>query len=236
LLTPIPWLSAKPGNGSHSPLEGEVKTESTEMIDGPNGMGGIETVSVSVNGISSTVREAPSSLSPTPDGNGGTGLRAEGGVTQGELLRQEQRAGVVPAAQLAGHRGDVDGMGEEDETPHARGPEEIGMEDMGPQAAVSGSERGGPNISLQGIDVEAAVGRKIDSTEEDITKDQVDVEPSTPKREADEELGGEEKRVKEDVKEEDFELVDADGHDPDEKAVGEEGENEGADAVDTTTT
>ncbi|KAI1137239.1 hypothetical protein F5Y05DRAFT_388587 [Hypoxylon sp. FL0543] len=112
LLTPIPWLQPNhhgiggpssalgtpgqrspngggPGqnNGGAGPtmggseLEGEVRTESTETIDGPNGMGSIETVSVSVNGIPSM---------------GARGV----GVTQGELLRQEQRAGVVPVSQL----------------------------------------------------------------------------------------------------------------------------------------
>ncbi|KAI0837632.1 hypothetical protein F5Y06DRAFT_270949 [Hypoxylon sp. FL0890] len=112
LLTPIPWLQPNhhgiggpssavgtprqrsPNGGglsqnnggpgpamSGSELEGEVRTESTETIDGPNGVGSIETVSVSVNGIPSM---------------GARGV----GVTQGELLRQEQRAGVVPVSQL----------------------------------------------------------------------------------------------------------------------------------------
>jgi hypothetical protein len=121
LLTPISWLAKNLNGNTHSPLEGEVTTESTEMIDGPNGMGGIETVTVSVNGISST--KGDSNVSPP---NGAVSLlRAEGGVTQGELLRQEQKAGVVPITQL-GNKGDIDGMGEDGETPHARGPEEIG--------------------------------------------------------------------------------------------------------------
>lgn len=237
LLTPITWLSTKngAGHGTQSPLEGEVKTESTEMIDGPNGLGGVETVSVSVNGISST--RAEPSLPASPESIAAASLRAERGVTQGELLRQEQRAGVVPAAQLVGHRGDVDGMGEEDELPHARGPEEIGMEDMGPQAASSSSERAGPGLAMQGIDVEAAVGRKIATTDgaDEKPVEEEAIEPATPKREAEEEIGGEEKRVKEDVKDEDVELVDADGKAEDEKKVDEEGENKGTDVVDTTT-
>jgi hypothetical protein len=124
LLTPISWLTKSHHNGNtHSPMEGDLKTESTEMIDGPNGLGGIETVTVSVNGISST--RGDSTVSPPNETNGIASLRAEGGVTQGELLRQEQRAGVVPVTQLS-HRAGVDGMGEADELPHARGPEEIG--------------------------------------------------------------------------------------------------------------
>lgn len=83
-------------------------------------MGGIETVTVSVNGISST--RSPTNGSPP----NGTTLRAEGAITQGELLRQEQRAGVVPKSQNSRKVADKDGKGEEDEVPHARGPEEIG--------------------------------------------------------------------------------------------------------------
>lgn len=117
LLTPIPWLTRRPptadggsesgesstlgSEGGPSPLgpaaaagtgqqrqsrsrqfEMQVRTESTETIDGPNGMGSIETVSV-VNGISS--------LSPA---------QQQRVITQGELIRQEQRAGVVPVTQL----------------------------------------------------------------------------------------------------------------------------------------
>ncbi|KAH7027667.1 uncharacterized protein B0I36DRAFT_141647 [Microdochium trichocladiopsis] len=259
LLTPIPWLSqptaavasppagssatatpdttaeaatptssTSPGSGSDN-MEGQVRTESTETIEGPNGMGSVETVSVSVNGVPSM---------------GARGV----GVTQGELLRQEQKAGVVPVSQLvpghhARHQGNViiqqrlsaaaagagagagassgaaasaladnndnnpeDGgergsEGDEDQNmavdsdnggagggaaagraiasvpaidedkPHARGPEEIGLEDTGLQPDPA-SHVGGETISLtttgasgsgpdmQGINVEAAVGRK----------------------------------------------------------------------------
>ncbi|KAI0976615.1 hypothetical protein F4678DRAFT_413927 [Xylaria arbuscula] len=105
LLTPIPWIPhnqrSVTSSTTHTPqlaqpqqpqptasaqdvpaeFEGEVRTESTETIDGPNGVGSIETVSVSVNGIPSM---------------GARGVS----VTQGELLRQEQEAGVVPVSQL----------------------------------------------------------------------------------------------------------------------------------------
>jgi hypothetical protein len=230
LLTPITWLS-KSNGGSHSPLEGEVKTESTEMIEGPNGPGGVETVSVSVNGIPST-RSDVTSGSLSSD-NSSASLRLEGGVTQGELLRQEQRAGVVPVSQLEGNRGDTDGMGEEDEIPHARGPEEIGMEDMGPQDSGSASQRAGPGVGMQGIDVEAAVGRKVDA------KEKADVEghegglPSTPKREAEEEIGADEKRLKRDGNEGDIEVGDADKTEQGEK-MSAEGKDKESDTADTT--
>jgi hypothetical protein len=114
-----------------------VRTESTETIDGPNGPGGVETVRVRERDLVDDVTDGYELR--CRGGRLAAALRAEGGITQGELLRQEQRAGVVPAAQLVG-KGDESGMGEEDELPHARGPEEIGMEDVGPQGA-SGSER-----------------------------------------------------------------------------------------------
>lgn len=204
LLTPIPWLtrrangsgsedgsdasSSSPLSASGNPaqqfhlqqqqqqqvhgahLEGRVRTESTETIEGPNGMGSIETVSVSVNGIPST--------------GAGVALLTQHSVTQGELLRQEQRAGLVPLNQLSrqqqrqaaqgGTSGTADedaAMSEdaaegEDEIPHARGPEEIGPADTGPQSAATASYiagGGGDPISMQGIDVEAAVGRRVQS-------------------------------------------------------------------------
>ncbi|KAK4144773.1 uncharacterized protein C8A04DRAFT_27497 [Dichotomopilus funicola] len=226
LLTPIPWLSGRTNGGGSddgsetggsSPLsssgdnsqslhqqqqqqqrqsshiEGRVRTESTETIEGPNGMGSIETVSVSVNGIPST-------------GATGMALLTQRSVTQGELLRQEQRAGLVPLNQINRQQqqqlhqqqlqaqaqaqaqtsaqndpGDHTTTGattaeEEDttmteggeldeaaeETPHARGPGEIGMADTGPQSAATANfiaGTGGSPMVVQGIDVEAAVGR-----------------------------------------------------------------------------
>lgn len=235
-----------------------MRTESTETIDGPNGPGGVETVSVSVNGISSTTSPTSTS-SGTESGDLAAALRAEGGITQGELLRQEQRAGVVPAAQLIG-KGDESGMGEEDELPHARGPEEIGMEDMGPQhQAGSGTERVVGAVGMQGIDVEAAVGRKIapkpaddaspastDTAKEDVKEGEEKAEaPTTPKREAEDELAGEGKKVKVDSTPEsgsapaaenmDVEIVDADGKAQDEPKIGEAGETKGGDVVDMST-
>jgi hypothetical protein len=259
LLTPIPWLQhgaqsqaispqsqsqtettsgSDRSNGSND-TEGELRTESTETIDGPNGMGHIETVTVTLNGVPSM---------------GARGV----GVTQGELLRQEQRAGVVPVSQLvpsihshhhpasqqhppvrAGSAAEAGGenaagdeeaaeVGEgadtvpvidEDEKPHARGPEEIGPEDMGPQRESSTSTNyvGGPGVEMQGIDVEAAVGRKASESlsspeprptveDEDGKEEKMDgVEPTTtlrrsptPKRGPDDELEGVTKKLKED--------------------------------------
>jgi hypothetical protein len=164
LLTPIPWLS--PAGRVSSNSDRELQSESTEMVDGPNGAGRIETVSV-VNGVMTTsaqpavgsrasVASSSAALSAqTQSASTEQALRAEGAVTQGELLRQEQQAGVV-AVQPRSLRMSEEELGimdadeqEEDEKPHARGPEEIGMEDTGPQERTPGG----------GLDMEAAVGR-----------------------------------------------------------------------------
>ena len=184
LLTPIPWLTRRsPDKVVEAPGVGaQIHSESTETIDGPNGMGSIETVTVSVNGIRSA----------------GHAARA---ITQGELLRQEQRAGVVPVIQLSRSQEAANGNGarrtdegnnkeedseprpgptegdieeeeegeaeegaaapaedEDEEVPHARGPEEIGINDTGPQR--QGTTLSGPGLDAHDIDVEAAVGRK----------------------------------------------------------------------------
>ncbi|KAK3341785.1 hypothetical protein B0T25DRAFT_523034 [Lasiosphaeria hispida] len=211
-------------------LEGQVRTESTETIEGPNGMGSIETVSVSVNGIPSM---------------GAGAVLAQRGVTQGELLRQEQRAGVVPMSQLARHgqqqqphgqtsttaaadedaamsedgidypNGDEAHDGDsEDEIPHARGPEEIGAADMGPQPASTSDYVVGPDgtAEMRGIDVEAAVGRPsiqprspptltVGVTRGDGAEGAV---PRSPKREAADEIesAASKKRVKEEEEKE----------------------------------
>ena len=234
LLTPIPWLrNTSNGNGTaassnSSSRDGELHSESTETIEGPNGAGSIETVSVTVNGVPSTTSAShtfpnttgsgpPNSSSPTlseqsdASSSGSTSpeatpsteaqLRQQGGVTQGELLRQEQEAGVVPVAQNTPHRTLMAGgaiaagrepatitpqqpitfagagatvtvsspeatdamdedekAAESDERPHARGPEEIGMEDIGTQpvdAVVPSTNASGE----RNLDMEAAVGR-----------------------------------------------------------------------------
>ncbi|KAK4100731.1 hypothetical protein N658DRAFT_486737 [Parathielavia hyrcaniae] len=239
LLTPIPWLTRRANGGgsddgsdagSSSPLsadgnnnhnnnnnnnnpaqqfqlqqqqqrqgaghlEGRVRTESTETIEGPNGIGSIETVSVSVNGVPST--------------GAGFALLTQRSVTQGELLRQEQRAGLVPMSQLNRQQQQQAQGGapaeEEDATmaedtaapaeteaeiPHARGPDEIGPADTGPQSAetvniIAGGGGASP-MDAQAIDVEAAVGRRVQSppAASGSPSGGSDIIPRSPKREA----------------------------------------------------
>lgn len=161
LLTPIPWLQNRGQN--------ELVSESTEMVDGPNGAGRIETVTVGML----TGRQRPDAAANTtassnpvaqiasshPDGET---LPSTGPVTQGELLRQEQEAGIVlnnphslttsptrtTYGESEGGGGTIlDTVEAEEEPPHARGPEEIGMEDTGPQKKA------------HALDIEGAVGR-----------------------------------------------------------------------------
>ncbi|KAI4166071.1 MAG: hypothetical protein LQ342_000502 [Letrouitia transgressa] len=140
-LTPISWLSNKATSDTVQAVErlpgSDLRTQSTSLIDGPNGEGSVETVTVA------------------PNGNNPVLAAGQNAVTQGELIRQEQEAGIVPvpigqpstSAVMAASKQDAED--EEEMTPHARGPEEIGMEDMGPQRVATG-----------GFDVEAALGRK----------------------------------------------------------------------------
>jgi hypothetical protein len=160
LLTPIPWLQSRGQN--------ELVSESTEIVDGPNGAGRIETVTVGML----TGRQRPDAAASSAPANGsvaqiasshpdGETLPSTGPVTQGELLRQEQEAGIVlnnphsmttsptrtTYGEIEGGGTIVDTVEGEEEAPHARGPERIGMEDTGPQK-VAGK-----------LDIEGAVGR-----------------------------------------------------------------------------
>lgn len=177
----------------------DLRRESTSVIDGPNGVGSVETVTVAVNGNN-----------------------ARTAVTQGELIRQEQEAGVVPVPVVARNTGAtstaaVGGLktegtdNGEDMIPHARGPEVIGMEDMGPQSS-----------SKEGFDVEAALGRKGEGEAPRQERAPVEVE----RRDADVEKDGDG----------DVEVVDADGTKEGEETKADNvGQNVGSDAVDGTT-
>jgi hypothetical protein len=154
LLTPIPWLQNRGQN--------ELVSESTEIVDGPNGAGRIETVTVGMLTGRGRPDAAPTQVAQIaslhPEGET---LPATGPVTQGELLRQEQEAGIVlnnphtmttsptrtAYAEAEGAGSILETTESEEEPPHARGPEEIGMEDTGPQKKMGA------------LDIEGAVGR-----------------------------------------------------------------------------
>jgi hypothetical protein len=226
LLTPIPWLSPirdlQAQRVAQANNDRELQRESTEIVDGPNGAGRIETVSV-VNGVMTTVyshaplpSQTSSSASPQQSAHSTEQtLRAEGAVTQGELLRQEQEAGVVPVSprrlrmteeeMRIMDADEQDEDDEDDEKPHARGPEEIGMEDTGPQERPSG----------HGLDMEHAVGRhkRESSVEREISPQEASLPAATKEEvmkdtEEEEEDVDEEKKDKK-GKDEDVEIEDA---------------------------
>lgn len=84
--------------------------------------------------IAGTMSPRSDPLEPVdPPSNAFVPERQDGAVTQGELIRMEQEAGIVPVSQVIGD-GNVDIEGEGSEAvPHARGPDVVGVEDMGLQ-------------------------------------------------------------------------------------------------------
>lgn len=78
LFTPIPWLPKD--------SQRELRTESTETIEGPNGVGSVETVSISVNGVWS--RGAPQGEAP----------HEEGASPEGEPEKEEDAEDEEPHA------------------------------------------------------------------------------------------------------------------------------------------
>ena len=108
LLTPIPWLKH-----------------------------GINNIDDSESSPNSDPLGEPISTPASSSGDSMLREREDGAVTQGELIRQEQEAGVVPGNQTFHSRGNLRGeeiaMEDDDSVPHARGPELVGAEDIGLQ-------------------------------------------------------------------------------------------------------
>ncbi|KAL8868429.1 MAG: hypothetical protein Q9174_004999 [Haloplaca sp. 1 TL-2023] len=215
-LTPIPWLRDQVAPGTAERMVGsDLRRESTSVIDGPNGVGSVETVTVAING------------NARQQGNS---------VTQGELIRQEQEAGVVPVPIARSTappptESKTEAVSEEDVIPHARGPEVIGMEDMGPQS------------SSAGFNVEAALGRPGEGEAPASKKSPENTQAKEPEavddKAEDKEKGHENEVEKEREKDADgdVELVDADGNtEADERKADSVGQNVGSDAADGTRT
>lgn len=159
LLTPIPWLHDGSPNDtiSRSPIILATTTLTSDIsTDGSSSAPGIAKPTDS--SASLLDNDAMDAQASTP---------APAGVTQGELLRQQQQASSPPApvSSLAStiistsplkssttDLGEIPAsMSDDSEQPHARGPETIGMEDTGKQEHGLGSG--------QVLDMEAAVGR-----------------------------------------------------------------------------
>ncbi|KAL5606412.1 hypothetical protein BROUX41_002829 [Berkeleyomyces rouxiae] len=155
LLTPIPWLmrsgdedadgdgdvdmdsvsTTASGGASGGP---ELRTQSTMTIEGPNGMGSIETVTISLNGVSSMTSSHHGTAGPGPSASS---------KQDGNDMDPRDRDG----------EGEID----EDEIEHLRGPAEIGAEDLGPQRTDSNTSFD-PSVGPQDVDYERALGRKHD--------------------------------------------------------------------------
>ncbi|KAJ2982110.1 hypothetical protein NUW58_g6512 [Xylaria curta] len=126
-------------------------------------------------------------------------------------------ASTLSSTTLEGERSIHSNNSEDEEKPHARGPEEIGADDLGPQSATSSTIPVSTTTGnmTRGIDIQAAVGRKpLDTSTsskseenlKDNDDDEMDIEEtnrgaraSTPKRDAEEQLGSSpNKKLKED--------------------------------------
>ena len=211
-LTPIPWLrDSQPSSPTpHPNAAGDLRTESTSVIDGPNGAGSVETVTVSMNGVSSTVPATQAAEEGLPQS-----------VTQGELIRQEQAAGITPVPNTrvtrssnattsdrgTGTGDDMEVEREEEEPVHARGPNVIGMEDMGPQSPSSGLQ--------QGIEIEGPLGNQRDGSQAADRAVEVGGEGTT-------------------ASDADTVTADPDGKGDGEEGMDESGLEKGGDAVDST--
>ena len=138
-LTRIPWLR-EPSTmlrNSDRPLAGDLRTESTSLIDGPNGAGSLETVTVSINGMTRTMKRESLGLIPTQPESGHAGSES---AQPNRMTRSSTASALISKEEEVA----------DEERLHARGPDEIGMEDMGPQAIDRTAGR---------FDVEAALGR-----------------------------------------------------------------------------
>lgn len=135
-LTPIPWLNVTTMASYLSgerPYMSDLRTESTSLIDGPNGAGSLETVTVSINGISSRSRE---DLQSRAERMGAGPLSSH--PTHENLHPHPHQNGTAPPDTMEDVSGaemeeeEEEGL-EVEERATARGPDVIGMEDIGPQ-------------------------------------------------------------------------------------------------------
>ncbi|KAL9116128.1 MAG: hypothetical protein Q9227_000497 [Pyrenula ochraceoflavens] len=197
LLTPIPWLK----NGEAAALSSpRGPAEPLDSSDLPH---------------SSASSSSSEQLNP-PE-------REDGAITQGELIRREQEAGIVPVSHsgnrvVEGNNGEVMEDGAvvvvEDSAPHATGPNVVGVEDMGlqdgqgvelqlnrkPPEGAGGVQGGGEGDGEgQGVGVRKGEGKEEEEGDGDIV------------------------------------LTDADGKSEEDVKADASGENEGPDAADTTT-
>ncbi|ETN46455.1 uncharacterized protein HMPREF1541_00639 [Cyphellophora europaea CBS 101466] len=158
LLTPIPWL--RNGlSGGHDQAEhgGESEESSGGTTASATGSSGDaqsdspaapededdnlgEPIAHNTELVSSTTADNSTLAAITPIHDPLVPERPEGAVTQGELMRMEQEAGVVPISAgngapppmpVSNGGEDMDAEDAVDGPPHARGPDVVGAVDMG---------------------------------------------------------------------------------------------------------
>ena len=269
-LTPIPWLrngslsqgSVSSGTeqstqttsaGVHNGAASDLRTESTSVIDGPHGVGSIETVTVNhLNGMpnisttatatspvaaaaAATGRDVnPSSASTLPVAQQQDPSQQQQGITQGELLRQEQEAGIVPvpattggrvtrastaASQAAMRATGVLGPEQEDsDIDMSTGslaeaePEEENVHVRGP--GVIGMEDMGPQAPgsglERGIDVEGALGRRGEAAMVTAEEEPTNTRGGGGDDDTEQEAGIETKLVAEEEEDDGFEIIEKD--------------------------
>ena len=195
------------GLGSDESLGGALLTPIPWLKNGINNSSSADMSSPSSDPLGEPMQSDRNPLVPERD---------QGAVTQGELIRQEQEAGIVPVNQTMGPRslgmGDEADDGEVDDSdviPHARGPDIVGPEDIGLQ--------GGKNM-------EVSIGGHADSRLDEMHPL---VEAGKP---ADVEM-----KVEGEPGDEDIILTDVDGKTDDQAddKADASGENVGPDAADT---
>ena len=136
-------------------------------------------------------------------------------MTQGELIRAEQQAGSLALGADAVVAARATSPNADEELPHARGPDAIGMEDTGQT-----------QLGKEKLDMEAAVGRRHGRHGSDGANDDVEM--------GGDEGSGKSEQVDEKDRDGDVKIVDVDGRTEEDKDKHGEGEPPEALAVDNT--
>lgn len=159
LLTPIPWLK-----DADLSSETDTSLDSSSKIETWNDQSPDEDMLILPDtGVTPTANAAQAIAAVAVEQNreGSIPQRADGAVTQGELIRMEQTAGVVPVPQERFGDEGIELDDEDEKIPHARGPDLVGTVDMG---KVAGEERilrissppGGPHEDSAQVDANDA--------------------------------------------------------------------------------
>lgn len=261
LLTPIPWLrdvdTSTSTDDSENTLDARNKVEDWQDrgVDDDDFIGDtiIETTTTiaDAQAIAAVAEEHANNKDLGPARHGGA-------VTQGELIRMEQEAGVVPVPHEDIGRTEADdfeiGMDDEgDSMPHARGPDVVGTVDMG---LISGEARQvrissppgdenenvsgtiNPNDAQQVLKGGTRKGNSIGVKENDKDKSTSDSDEFVHVAEENDPADSGTRKEADAAMSDDSDivLVDADGmQEVDSNKAGKSGVNVGADAVDSST-